>query len=351
MEQQQQQREALAASWLGWLEQFSPGCTAPTEGSSSNSSTGQLTSSSQISSTSIGGGGSSSSRMGSETFVPVGSSTNLQDGRGLLVAAAERSLSGRADESEGLKKQGSLLMRLFRRKENTASAESTALGGSSRGDGSSSSINIVSHDPFPTHAAASTATGQGMSSSSAVQSYRPTTSFPSLRKPANLQTSSFTHPPCKHPCSRPLSCGHPCDSKCHNGKPCPPCSIPCPVSCTHSRCSRKCAEPCPPCAERCPWRCEHQGACSLPCGAPCDRLPCNERCSRKLKCGHRCPGLCGESCLEGCCVAEKCKKKVKAQLLDQVGRTLHKITAVLTCFWEFGYGWVSSSRKKCKYGA
>jgi hypothetical protein len=59
----------------------------------------------------------------------------------------------------------------------------------------------------------------------------------------------------------------------------------------------------------------------LPCGAPCDRLPCNLRCEKKLRCGHRCPGLCGEVCLQGCCVQPKCRDKVKKatpHLMDQV---------------------------------
>lgn len=39
----------------------------------------------------------------------------------------------------------------------------------------------------------------------------------------------------------------------------------------------------------------------MPCAAPCARLPCNERCSKTLECGHRCPGICGETCCEGHC--------------------------------------------------
>eukprot|EP00953_Heterococcus_sp_UTEX-ZZ885_P029757 15778-Heterococcus_DN1.PRE.3 len=34
----------------------------------------------------------------------------------------------------------------------------------------------------------------------------------------------------------------------------------------------------------------------MPCGAPCTRLPCDKRCSSLLKCGHRCPCVCGEVC-------------------------------------------------------
>ncbi len=41
----------------------------------------------------------------------------------------------------------------------------------------------------------------------------------------------------------------------------------------------------------------------MPCAAPCTRLPCDKRCPRDLGCGHRCPGVCGEDCLEGYCQA------------------------------------------------
>jgi hypothetical protein len=178
---------------------------------------------------------------------------------------------------------------------------------------------MASHDSCSVPAVAGDAAAGSTRPGTLVQSYYlPKPSLPSLKRPTSLSRSSWTHPPCQHPCTRPLSCGHPCGSSCHAGKPCPPCRTPCPVSCSHSRCSRRCSEPCPPCAEPCPWQCEHQGSCSLPCGAPCDRLPCNKRCGKKLKCGHQCPGLCGETCLEGCCVVDKCKKKAKPQLLDQV---------------------------------
>lgn len=45
----------------------------------------------------------------------------------------------------------------------------------------------------------------------------------------------------------------------------------------------------------------------MPCSAPCNRLPCDHRCSRDLKCGHQCPGLCGETCPETLC--HKCTTK------------------------------------------
>ena len=55
-----------------------------------------------------------------------------------------------------------------------------------------------------------------------------------------------------------------------------------------------------------------QGSCQLPCGAPCDKMPCNERCKKLLKCGHRCPVVCGEPCpgQEFCIVCGKSDKMV-----------------------------------------
>jgi hypothetical protein len=153
---------------------------------------------------------------------------------------------------------------------------------------------------------------------SAAANANTTTSSSQLRLPAEF---AFRHSSCKLKCSKPLSCGHPCSSSCHSGKPCPPCCANCPVSCEHTRCGKSCNLPCAPCAEPCSWTCSHQGACSLPCGAPCDRLPCNLRCAKKLKCGHSCPGLCGETCLQGCCVHPQCRDKVvkaKPHLMEQV---------------------------------
>ncbi|KAM0446917.1 hypothetical protein ACHAO4_009068 [Trichoderma viride] len=34
----------------------------------------------------------------------------------------------------------------------------------------------------------------------------------------------------------------------------------------------------------------------MPCAAPCDWVPCSKRCEKVLRCGHRCPSLCGENC-------------------------------------------------------
>ena len=88
------------------------------------------------------------------------------------------------------------------------------------------------------------------------------------------------------------------------------------VQCAHSRCPLKCHESCAPCIEKCTWYCEHKGACNMPCAAPCNRIPCNERCPRNLSCGHRCPGLCGETCPEGYCQTCSNRKENRVDLLE-----------------------------------
>ncbi|KAK8064546.1 hypothetical protein PG994_007184 [Apiospora phragmitis] len=125
------------------------------------------------------------------------------------------------------------------------------------------------------------------------------------------------HQPCKKLCKRPRStCGHICPRRCHAGEACDPCDSRCEVRCAHSRCPLPCQDPCPPCIEKCAWFCVHQGGCSMPCAAPCDRLPCDERCQKQLKCGHQCPGLCGETCLEGHCQACLQKLDSRVDLLE-----------------------------------
>ena len=54
----------------------------------------------------------------------------------------------------------------------------------------------------------------------------------------------------------------------------------------------------------------------MPCAAPCNRLPCNKRCQSTLSCGHRCPGICGESCPEGYCQACGEKPEGRVDLLE-----------------------------------
>lgn len=134
---------------------------------------------------------------------------------------------------------------------------------------------------------------------------------PCSKCPARQQGGS--HGRCKVLCRRQLAlCGHECMAPCcehvdigtgdggERQQQHPPCENRCLVRCAHSKCDKPCSEPCTACAEPCRWTCIHQGACMAPCGAPCDRLPCNEPCARTLRCGHPCPGLCGEKCPTAC---------------------------------------------------
>ncbi|CAG7918432.1 unnamed protein product [Penicillium olsonii] len=105
------------------------------------------------------------------------------------------------------------------------------------------------------------------------------------------------HGACKERCKRKHStCSHTCSLPCHGRGTCPPCQESCKASCSHSKCQQKCSQPCPPCTElKCPSGCPH-GSCSLPCAAPCDHKPCSKPCEKTLRCGHRCPSVCGEKC-------------------------------------------------------
>ena len=115
------------------------------------------------------------------------------------------------------------------------------------------------------------------------------------------------HDQCRSSCNRILVCGHECKDNCEN---CPPCSRPCKNRCVHSECKLKCGEPCVPCMEMCTWKCRHY-TCTKRCSEPCNRPPCNQACTRKLKCGHRCIGLCGEPCPKYC---RNCNKDVVTEL-------------------------------------
>lgn len=124
-------------------------------------------------------------------------------------------------------------------------------------------------------------------------------------RPGELTTK---HQACGKICGRKMgTCNHTCRKRCHLGQDCGTCLAPCEVRCKHSKCTSLCSEPCAPCVEACTWSCEHQGSCNMPCSAPCNRLPCDVRCPKTLKCGHQCPGLCGETCPETLC--HNCTKK------------------------------------------
>ena len=134
--------------------------------------------------------------------------------------------------------------------------------------------------------------------------------------------SSIEDNPCKKNCTAVLSCGHNCSGRCGDcystrmhavcifeiklnrycghsvTLPCAGLSDSCDhgthsvPSCTHSADYSNCHEPCN-------WRCKHL-QCTKECSEECNRPPCNEPCDKKLRCGHRCPGLCGERCMSVC---------------------------------------------------
>ena len=104
------------------------------------------------------------------------------------------------------------------------------------------------------------------------------------------------HTKCQSKCNKVLPCGHLCEQKC--SAECI-CDKICENECPHGYCQEYCLEPCVPCVEKCVIKCEH-GKCFKTCGELCDRKPCNFRCEKKMKCGHRCYGLCGEKCPNVC---------------------------------------------------
>ena len=113
------------------------------------------------------------------------------------------------------------------------------------------------------------------------------------------------HIACDELCKKELPCGHPCSNYC--SAPCQPCSQPCPSKCRHRSCGKSaqdhkgtCGHICIPCKEECIRHCKCQN-CSKLCFEKCSKFPCNKRCSKRLKCSHRCSGICGELCVCGTC--------------------------------------------------
>eukprot|EP01080_Neovahlkampfia_damariscottae_P004533 gene4533-7910_t len=112
--------------------------------------------------------------------------------------------------------------------------------------------------------------------------------------PGNCGSCTEDHQPCDKKCERTLLCSHKCTNHdCSSN--CPECERPCLVKCSHVECRLKCNELCIQCIEPCQLKCEHS-KCTKKCSQICDRNPCEKRCSKKLKCDHRCQGLCGETC-------------------------------------------------------
>lgn len=122
------------------------------------------------------------------------------------------------------------------------------------------------------------------------------------------------HGICTNACGRSFTtCNHECRGVCHGKEPCNPCSLPCEVRCSHSKCGKKCYESCTPCAELCTWTCPHRERCTMPCAVPCDIIPCSKRCEKELECGHQCPGVCGETCPK----VDYCKECASPEILEK----------------------------------
>ncbi|XP_067131479.1 NFX1-type zinc finger-containing protein 1-like [Centruroides vittatus] len=111
--------------------------------------------------------------------------------------------------------------------------------------------------------------------------------------------SISVHEGCKERCQTVLNCGHQCKDKC--GVPCPPCSLPCDWECSHKACDKLCGDLCKKCYDQCAWACSHY-RCSKQCWEECDRGLCERDCPLTLTCGHRCVGICGETCPSLCSV-------------------------------------------------
>ncbi|KAF9555859.1 P-loop containing nucleoside triphosphate hydrolase protein [Agrocybe pediades] len=141
-----------------------------------------------------------------------------------------------------------------------------------------------------------------------------------VRSPATGRILRTVHK--RHPCEKLIHCGHRCQQPCseeheHTTK----CMQQCRQSCVHAQCRLPCSVPCAPCQKPCPWKCAHR-TCPVPCGSICIRLPCDLPCTETLKCGHKCPSVCGEDCKKQIC--PKCAPaEKKSQVVDMIlSRTL-----------------------------
>ena len=109
------------------------------------------------------------------------------------------------------------------------------------------------------------------------------------------------HLPCYKRCNCDLVCGHTCEGLCED---CFPCERSCEISCSHHRCNKSCKDQCQKCQQPCEWECPHL-KCTALCGELCNRPRCDKPCREKLKCGHKCIGLCGERCPAKCFICNK----------------------------------------------
>lgn len=160
---------------------------------------------------------------------------------------------------------------------------------------------------------------------------------------------NVAHHPCMHVCNRTQPCGHLCNAVCC--KNCPPCGHPCECpQCvvsrgTSQRTQERRGTGAPPpsyvcskcpyrgkCGKPCGWRCPHH-QCFRPCSAPCLRVTCNRRCTKRLdSCGHRCVGVCGESCppfCPACYRGEAGEERKKAQM--ELASTRLHVDEVFLC--------------------
>ncbi|OAX35179.1 hypothetical protein K503DRAFT_868436 [Rhizopogon vinicolor AM-OR11-026] len=132
-----------------------------------------------------------------------------------------------------------------------------------------------------------------------------------------------------HSCEKPLFCEHLCQDPCSNNHThTVSCKKPCRQACSHTRCKLPCSAPCAPCQEPCTWSCPHR-SCPVPCGSVCARLPCDVPCEKTLRCGHKCPSVCGEDCQVQLCpqCASDDKKNHVVDFIMQ--RTLSEVTPEL----------------------
>lgn len=103
------------------------------------------------------------------------------------------------------------------------------------------------------------------------------------------------HAKCAGQCGQIGECGHECRRPCHDGD-CPPCDEICETTCHHGTTTHKCSIVPDPCTQRC----NHSEGCSALCCLPCTRTASNNPCTRTLPCGHLCPSLEDELCVQSC---------------------------------------------------
>lgn len=107
---------------------------------------------------------------------------------------------------------------------------------------------------------------------------------------------------CPRPCNERRECGHTCKLVCHGNSPHPPCFEPCAI--IHENCGHPCLKMC---HESC-GRCLQKVSKSFPsCGhtvqVNCfeqDLKACTAPCEKVLRCGHRCPRICSQTCATKC---------------------------------------------------